>query len=485
MHESLFDVLAMGGWKPENYRSLHSDLSSLDDQALLHHFLAHGLNEGRTFTRASSLLNLDRAVRTPDALLMYGWSSQDFDGCVALNMVSGEQATLLAHTGVCLRYWRNDVANHLGVPLRSQRHGFVAIFEGKDLSGGAEFFLGGEAACRIPPIVAMSTRDALIEAYRHLESVMVYDELLLVLDGAPDFLSVLSGLHKETMGRVEPVAIYQNTVSTPVVSICAVALGNAAQLKAWLMHVAQIDFDLPIEICVLANGPTDFEDVASACRWAGTVMSKNVRLYYCPENVGFNWGVNLLMARAKGKYALITNTDVRYLTLELRAMSSLADERTLLVARQFNAKGALQHIGLRIDPVTSVVHGKAVQTVSSSLIGRNTFVKNCKDNYLQEVEFFGAAGIFADVALLRKLGPFDPAYLFAYHEDSDLALRARAQGVSIKVTSAMDLIHYESSASRVDLPKMFLIAANTVMFSKRFFASRGRSKPEAEDFVNV
>jgi GT2 family glycosyltransferase len=72
----------------------------------------------------------------------------------------------------------------------------------------------------------------------------------------------------------------------------------------------------------------------------------------------------------------------------------------------------------------------------------------------------------APTAILRRLGPFSPRYFYAYHEDCDLARRARAEGIVSVVSPQLQIVHYESSGTSVPMPLLALNAANLVSFMR-------------------
>jgi len=474
MNDTVAKTLSLAGWRAETYRSLHPDLSAIGDADLVKHFLSHGILEGRRYHgNASKSMNLDRIVLTADLLIVYGWSTAEFDyGVMCLptedDPLVGGDTMLSAHL---VRFWRNDVAAHLGVAPRTVKHGFLAIFQidalNLKLPSQPVLLAGGLAQrTKLGNQSDIKAQEAMIEVYRYLESIMVYEELLLVLGQHPLFVETMATIHKASMRNVPITEMYDSQPGeTSEISICALALGNAAQLKVWLMDLCALPGAQRFEINVLCNGPMEYQHVYAACRWVGEVLGRKIRLFFAQRNIGFNNGVNAMVVASSGRHVLVTNTDVRYRNFDLDRLIALCDSPTICVARQFNSMGALQHLGLKLEIERKVVHGEVINTVSSTLLGRNTY-EDPKAEVDIEVEHFGAAAIFGERTLLAELGPFNPGFLYAYHEDTDLALRATAAGVRMVVTSALDIVHYESSAARIDLPKTFLVATNTIQVTR-------------------
>jgi GT2 family glycosyltransferase len=273
-------------------------------------------------------------------------------------------------------------------------------------------------------------------------------------------------VHAREISKVAVHEVYNSEIDpSPDVLVAAVILGNAAQLKAWMIDLCR-NTDSSVAVDLLCNGPLEANEVIMAAKWLGEVMRRQVRIFLVNRNIGFNGGVNALVKRSNSKYMLISNTDVRYSNLEFERMRHLAEAGAIVAPRQFNSTGALQHLGLKIREEKKLIHGKILTFVQSELIGRNTYPAE-EDSKERVVKYFGAAAFFATTEILGALGPFDLGFIYAYHEDTDLAHRHNALGGHVMVSSALDIIHYESSASQVDLPKTFMIAANTIRVGEK------------------
>jgi GT2 family glycosyltransferase len=66
----------------------------------------------------------------------------------------------------------------------------------------------------------------------------------------------------------------------------------------------------------------------------------------------------------------------------------------------------------------------------------------------REVGWAIAACIVAGTAVLRRLGPFDPA-AFLFYEDLDLCLRARAAGIPTELHPEVALLHRGGHSTRL------------------------------------
>lgn len=466
------------GWTTEGYRKRNADLVNLTDEDLARHFLMFGLPEDRPYesksvARVSSEFNIEKVTSGEDQLMLYGWTERDLGTVTGLLVTADDDNFKWEVVDFDnLSYWRDDVARHLGVPVRTTRHGVLLAGRVQKQSlqtaklyvftNGRPVLFKGRTERRA------SARQCYLEAFRLLESVNVHNELVYLLGDAPAFVSQMAAVHETSGKLVESKVTFSEVRGTPLYAICAVVIGNAPMLKAWLMALPDKHDLTKCEVNLFCNGPHEYDQIMHVVKWFADVLSGNIRLHFAPENLGFNGAVNRLVASATTEYVMVTNVDVTYLNFDLERLIALTEKgSTICAARQFNPMGALQHVGLEILVREEMIHGRTFRIADSRLFGRNTISQTDQASEI-EVEFFGAACFFGARSLLRKLGPFSPQYLYAYHEDSDLASRARRMGVKLIVTSALDLIHYESSgvSGHLDIPKRFLIAANCVLLMR-------------------
>lgn len=62
------ELVDLGALDLDDYAALHPDLAGMDDDALVHHYLAHGRAEGRAASRGAEERDADRPVAVADAL---------------------------------------------------------------------------------------------------------------------------------------------------------------------------------------------------------------------------------------------------------------------------------------------------------------------------------------------------------------------------------------------------------------------------------
>ena len=72
-------------------------------------------------------------------------------------------------------------------------------------------------------------------------------------------------------------------------------------------------------------------------------------------------------------------------------------------------------------------------------------------NYLRSVDYCSAASVMIPAPLFAALGGFDSKYAPAYYEDTDLAFKVAAQGLSVLYQPLSVVTHYEGITSGTDL----------------------------------
>ena len=477
--KQLVERLTLCGWTPEAYLRLNPDVKKAVPANLLpEHFLIHGLRESRPFSDLPlQEFHFEGAECSGRDFVVYGWSKRESEklGILLVKEV-GKRVYWDFVEPAALWFWRDDVAKALNASPKTARNGVVMAGNaaGFDLENTRIYVFahGSFTAFKGLATSRASARQMHIECFRLLESLHVHKELLFLLTKYPKFLEYIGQTHEAGMASVPVTTVYSKPNPQATYAICAVALGNPQMLKAWLMSLPDQHDLAACEVNILCNGPDQYDAIMQAARWFGQVLGGCVRLLYAPENVGFNVAVNRLVQTATPDYVMVTNIDVQYRRFDLQRLIAIcSDGLSLCAARQFNGMGAVQHLSLDIQVNQDMVHGEPFVSLESKLIGRNTYLADDATSD-QEVQFFGAACFFGKRSLLAALGPFSPKFLYAYHEDSDMALRARSVGVRLVVTDALDLVHFESSGSRVDLPKSFFIAANSVRLLSSLLADQ-------------
>lgn len=190
------------------------------------------------------------------------------------------------------------------------------------------------------------------------------------------------------------------------------------------------DSPLPASVrwIVVDNASTD--DSITVARAAGA------EVIALPHNIGFGAANNHGFQHVVSPYVGFVNPDVRVDFASLTDLASVIDRTGGIVAPQLlNADGTVQPNG-RGRPY--LAH-KILNRLSRS--GRESEYRlYADDDSEREVAWLMGAVVLGARETFASLGPWDP-HFFVYYEDSDLGLRAAAQGVPSLITGRSRWVH--------------------------------------------
>ncbi len=183
-----------------------------------------------------------------------------------------------------------------------------------------------------------------------------------------------------------------------------------------------------------------------------------VRIIELPENVGYGAGLNAGIAQSQGRFIFALNTDTEIAPACLATLVDCAD-------RYPNCGSLAPKILSFQDPETIDNVGHLLYPDGLSR-GRGRLEQD-RGQYDSEEEILIASGcaMLMRRSMLGDVGLFDPD-LFAYCEDTDLALRARLKGWRCRsVPSAVVYHKYSAATSPYSPEKAFLVERNRVWVS--------------------
>jgi N-acetylglucosaminyl-diphospho-decaprenol L-rhamnosyltransferase len=159
------------------------------------------------------------------------------------------------------------------------------------------------------------------------------------------------------------------------------------------------------------------------------------------SNPGFGAASNAGLERARHDVTVLLNPDCELVDDSLARLAAGARERPAALhgPRLLNADGSVQRSAHPLPGTPAALAGAALH---APLLPRplRDRLEPYRSQRPRTVGWAVAACLAADTALLRRLGPFDPAiHLFA--EDMDLCLRARAQGIPTILHPDVQLTH--------------------------------------------
>jgi GT2 family glycosyltransferase len=198
-------------------------------------------------------------------------------------------------------------------------------------------------------------------------------------------------------------------------------------LDAVLASVDDRGRPLALELILVDNG---------AAAVAGIEPDARLTVVRPAENVGFAGGCNLAAARAAGRELVFVNSDAIVEPVAIWALSSvLSDSGTGIVSGS---------VRLADQPDLMNTAGNPVHYLG--VVWAGSFGEPAQW-HTHPVDIASASGAFFGVrrSTWIRLGGFDDRY-FAYHEDTDLSLRAWQQGYRVRFEpTAIASHHYEFS----------------------------------------
>jgi GT2 family glycosyltransferase len=218
----------------------------------------------------------------------------------------------------------------------------------------------------------------------------------------------------------------------PAFSAVVVLHDSAAELRLLLRSLGEQLAAAP-ELVVVDTGSRD--GGAELARAAGALVVE------LPDNPGFGAANNAGLARATSDVSVLLNPDCEALDDSPARLAALARARprALHVPRLLDADGTLQRSAHPLPGSPGALLGAVVH---APLLPRplRERVEPHRSERPRTVGWAIAACVAAPTALLRELGPFDPAvHLFA--EDMELCLRARERGIPTVLHPELRLRH--------------------------------------------
>ena len=207
---------------------------------------------------------------------------------------------------------------------------------------------------------------------------------------------------------------------------------------------------------ILADDNSRDETVRAAELFPG------LRIVRTPENLGFLRNCNHAARAARGRYLLFLNNDTVVLPGWLEALF-----------RTMESDPAIGIAGSKLlypDGIIQEAGGAIFRDGSARNVGRGQERDTPVFNAAREVDYISGASILVRADFWRDVGGFDERFKVAYCEDSDLAMTARARGLTVRYEPKSEVVHFEhqSYKDQEDVGPKALQLHNTALLLEKW-----------------
>ncbi len=172
---------------------------------------------------------------------------------------------------------------------------------------------------------------------------------------------------------------------------------------------------------------------------------KGIKLIVNKENKGFLLNINTACKFAKGKYLYLLNNDTMPQENFLSELVSCIEKDNaigIVGSKLIYSDGKLQEAG-----------GIIWKDGSAWNYGNGKNPDDFMFNYFKEVDYVSGASLLIRKDLWLRIGGFDPLYIPAYNEDSDLCFSARELGYKVIYVPTSCIVHFEGRSNGVNVKK--------------------------------
>lgn len=238
----------------------------------------------------------------------------------------------------------------------------------------------------------------------------------------------------------------------PLVSI-VMSTRNRAELLYQCLQSILAHVSIPYELIIADNCSTD----ATAQLLAKV---EGIKTFKNEQDLEYLLSVNKAASMTKGKYLLLLNNDI--------ILSPQSIDHLLRTIESYPGCGAVGCKLVRPDGSLQEA-GSIIWADGSGLAyGRNDPNPMSPEySFVREVDYCSAACLLVRRELWERLGGYDPRYVPAYYEDSDLCLGLWSLGYKVVYQPAALVFHYEFG-SRSIKTAMKMMEKNSKKFLEKW-----------------
>lgn len=250
----------------------------------------------------------------------------------------------------------------------------------------------------------------------------------------------------------------------PLLSVVIVSYNTVQLLHDCLASLHAAGGSMLLEIVVVDNASTD-----SSVELIRTTFP-DVRVLVNQENVGFGVANNQGVAAAKGRYAMLLNSDTVMWPGTIERLVTYLEhtaEVGMVAPRLLNADGSDQRSAFRFPtPLVLLLE----QLSLAPVLPMTDYRERAQQAHTPfAVDWVLGACMLARRDLLAALGLFDPRF-FMYAEDIDLCYRLQSAGHAIHLVPAAVVTHFGGMSARQQPLRMALQStASMYLFYRKHY----------------
>jgi GT2 family glycosyltransferase len=252
----------------------------------------------------------------------------------------------------------------------------------------------------------------------------------------------------------------------PLLSVCIVSWNTRQLLRDCLTTLVADPESRDWEVLVVDNASQDGS--AEMVRQA----FPGVHLIASLENLGFAGGNNLALARARGRYLVLLNSDTRVEPGALGALAAYVEQNPRVGCAGpllLNGDGTVQ-LSCGLSP------GLAAEAVNKLLLHKLfPFYKLGRWNHAQtrDVGWVSGACLLVRRQVLDEVGPLDGG-MFMCYEDLEWCMRMRRAGWAVCYHPFGRVTHLRGQSTRQDLARMLVVSQQSQFYLFQKHMGRGR-----------
>jgi len=194
---------------------------------------------------------------------------------------------------------------------------------------------------------------------------------------------------------------------------------------------------LGVEIIIVDNSPTDSLHHKLSKR-------SDIRYFFTGKNLGFSGGNNFGLARARGEWLLLLNSDTLVTTAEILRMLEHTRRQGYLVSapKLIQPDGKIQNNVGYFDSF--------LKHPLNYLFARPRFLKCSSIKEPIQVDLLTGSAMLIHNSVFKQIGLLDEKNFFMYYEDIDFSYRLHQKGVPVLYDPDVRILHLGGASSDQD-----------------------------------